>query len=67
MKMRVVLCIAKNFGGFNTVPDLIACGFGGYLKFMCVVQKKDGKYFGELKGNCYPIVEASAEYYFELW
>ena len=67
MKMRCIPLIKEYYKLFQKPPIAMAAGFAGYLLFMKSVKSEDGKYYGELNGALYPIVDEHAAYFFDLW
>jgi tagaturonate reductase len=67
MKMRNVATIQRYYEKFNKAPLHIAKGFAAYLLFMRAIEKVDNQYFGNRRGEKYPIIDDSASYFYELW
>jgi tagaturonate reductase len=67
MAMRVVPVLLRYVERFKKVPEHIALGFAAYLLFMKAVKTEQGTWWGEYKAQLYPINDAQAEYYFNLW
>ncbi len=67
MKLRNVPTLLNHYRKFETVPPLIAKGFGAFLRFMKPVAQIDGKFFGERNGEKYPIRCDSASYFEQKW
>ena len=67
IKMRCIPLIIEYYKLFQKPPIAMAAGFAGYLLFMKSVKSEDGKYYGELNGALYPIVDEHAAYFFDLW
>ena len=67
IKMRCIPLIKEYYKLFQQSPIAMAAGFAGYLLFMKSVKFEDGKYYGELNGALYPIVDEHAAYFFDLW
>ena len=67
MKMRVVPVLMHYYALYNAVPEHIATGFAAYIYFMKSVKEEDGKYYGRLHGNDYPVNDAKAFYFYEKW
>lgn len=55
MKMRNVPTLLNHYRKYNQVPALVAKGFAAYLQFMKAVSVEDGIFYGERKGQKYPI------------
>jgi tagaturonate reductase len=67
IKMRVVPVLLQHYKLHNSVPENIATGFAAYIYFMKAVKEEDGKYYGMLNGNYYPVNDAKASYFYEKW
>lgn len=67
MKMRVVPVLLQHFALNNHVPENMAIGFAAYIYFMKAVKEENGKYYGKLNGNFYPVNDAKAFYFYEKW
>lgn len=67
MKMRVVPVLLQHYKLNHSVPESIATGFAAYIYFMKAVKEEDGKYYGRLNDNDYPINDAKADYFYEKW
>jgi tagaturonate reductase len=65
--MRVVPVLLQHYKLHNSVPENIATGFAAYIYFMKAVKEEDGKYYGMLNGNYYPVNDAKASYFYEKW
>ena len=67
LKLRVVPVLNQYYALHNAVPENIATGFAAYIYFMKAVKEEDGKYYGKLNGNYYPVNDAKAFYFYEKW
>lgn len=67
MRMRVIPCMVRYYELHGKVPLLMARGFAGYLRFMCVTAEKNGSFFGKINGVSYTIDDEAAALYFDLW
>jgi tagaturonate reductase len=67
MKMRNVPLLQRHYELSDSPPVHMATGFAGFLLFMKVTRKADGKYFGERDGKEYEIKDDSAEYFYNAW
>ena len=67
MKMRNVPLLKRYFELYNSVPVHMATGFAGFLIYMKVVRKENGKHFGNRSGQFYEIKDDSVEYFSEVW
>lgn len=67
MRMRVIPCIVRYYELYGKVPLLMARGFAGYLRFMCVTAERNGQFFGKINGVTYTVDDEAAALYFELW
>ena len=65
--MRVIPVLLNYYKLYNKIPKLISTGFAAYILFMKPVKVEDGKYYGEWKGNFYPINDDAAAWFYELW
>ena len=45
----------------------MATGFAAYILFMKTVKEENGKYFGRLNNNYYPIQDDHASYFYKKW
>jgi tagaturonate reductase len=57
----------QHFALHNYVPENMATAFAAYIYFMKAVKQEDGKYYGILNENFYPINDNSAAYFYEKW
>lgn len=67
MRMRNVPTLLKHYERFGTVPAYFALGFAAYLRFMKAEEQTDGKFFGKLNGQSYPIQDGQAAFFYEQW
>jgi len=67
MKMRNIPLLLRHYELQDTPPVHMATGFAGFLLFMKVMKKENGKYFGERNGVSYEIKDDSAEYFYNAW
>jgi tagaturonate reductase len=67
MKMRNVQTLLNYYQKYNVPPPFFSLGFAAYLLFMRAVQEREGKYYGERDGQPYPIIDQSAEYFYQKW
>ncbi len=67
MRTRVVPVLLHYYTLYNTIPESIATGFAAYIYFMKAVKEENGKYFGKIKGNFYPVNDDKAYYFYEKW
>ena len=67
LMLRVVPVLNQYYALHNAVPEHIATGFAAYIYFMKAVKEEDGKYYGKLNGNYYPVNDAKAFYFYEKW
>jgi tagaturonate reductase len=67
MKTRCIPVLLKHYETNNTVPELFALGFAGYLYFMKAVSEKNGQYFGKLQGKDYLIQDDQAGVFYRRW
>ena len=67
MKLRCIPILIKHYQQTETVPELFALGFAGFLYFMKPVNKKEGRYYGELNGEPYLVQDEQAEVFYKRW
>jgi len=67
MKMRNVPTLLKHYSKTDQVPERLAKGFAGYLRFMKPVLHDNNAYYGDLNGKPYSIRCDSAAYFDEKW
>lgn len=67
MKMRCIPVLLNHYQQEETVPELFALGFAAYLYFMKSLKQEDGKFYGELNGKAYLILDDQAEVYHRRW
>jgi len=67
MKLRCIPILIKHYQQSETVPELFALGFAGFLYFMKPVNKKEGRYYGELNGEPYLVQDEQAEVFYKRW
>ncbi|MGV3587919.1 MAG: tagaturonate reductase [Adhaeribacter sp.] len=67
LKMRVIPVLSRYYETASQAPENIAFGFAAYLLFMRATETQNGKYFGTLNGEQYPINDESAAYFYQVW
>jgi tagaturonate reductase len=67
MRLRNVPTLLHLYEQSGTVPQHIALGFAGYLRFMRGVVQTETGWQGELNGTNYPIQDDQADYFAGLW
>ena len=67
MKMRNIPLLQRHYELNDSAPIHMATGFAGFLLYMKVVKKENGKYYGNRNGQFYEIKDDSAEYFSEVW
>lgn len=67
LRMRVLPVLLRHYERNETPPPYIALGFAAYLQFLHPVEQRDGKYYGRLGDEAYPIQDDQAAYFHELW
>ena len=67
MKMRNIPLLQRHYDLSDSPPLYMATGFAGFLLYMKVVKKDNGKYYGNRSGQFYEIKDDSAEYFYEVW
>lgn len=66
MIMRVLPILSKYVERKKAVPEKIAEGIAGWICFTRPVKLVDGIYYGEWKGNPYPIKDDQANWFYEI-
>ncbi|GAB4042847.1 tagaturonate reductase [Spirosoma litoris] len=67
MQMRNIPTLLHYYKQLNVTPRYIALGFAAYLLFMRATSQQDGVWYGERDGQKYPIQDAQAGYFADLW
>lgn len=67
MKLRCIPVLLNHYQQEETVPELFALGFAAYLYFMKAVKQQEGRFYGELNGEPYLILDDQAETYYRRW
>ena len=67
MKMRNIPLLQRHYELNDSPPVRMATGFAGFLLYMRVVKKENGKFFGERNGQLYEIKDDAAEYFSGVW
>lgn len=67
MKMRNIPLLLRHYELNDSPPLHMATGFAGFLLYMKVVKKENGKYYGNRNGHFYEIKDDAAEYFYEVW
>jgi tagaturonate reductase len=67
LKLRIIPVLSRYYDVFGQAPELMALGFAAYLRFMRAEEGEQGKYFGRLQGEKYPINDDQAAYFYQLW
>lgn len=67
MKMRNIPLLQRHYELNDSPPVRMATGFAGFLLYMKVVKKENGKYYGDRNGQLYEIKDDSAEYFYDVW
>lgn len=67
MAMRNIPILLRYVEIYKKVPAHYTLGFAAYLLFMKAVKKDGDAYWGECNGQHYPINDAQAGFYFDLW
>ena len=65
--MRNIPLLQRHYELNNSAPIHMSTGFAGFLLYMKVVKKENGKYYGNRNGQFYEIKDESAEYFSEVW
>jgi tagaturonate reductase len=67
MKLRCIPLLLQHYRHYQSPPDLFALGFAAYILFMKPVKETNGKFYGELNGNEYPIQDDFAAVFMHRW
>ena len=67
LKLRIIPVLSRYYEAFGQAPELMALGFAAYLRFMRAEEADQGKYFGRLQGEKYPINDDQAAYFYQVW
>lgn len=67
MKMRNIPLLQRHYELSDSPPIRMATGFAGFLLYMKVIKKENGKYYGDRNGQLYEIKDDSAEYFTQVW
>lgn len=67
MKMRNLPMLLQHYNSSAHPPELFSLGFAAWIYFMKGVKKEDGKCFGQLNGNYYPIECDKAIDFYHKW
>lgn len=69
IKMRDIPVLLRHYQQHDTPPPCFALGFAAYLLFTKPVRKQEqnNTWYGEFRGQAYPIIDDKAGYYFEMW
>ncbi|QIP15542.1 tagaturonate reductase [Spirosoma aureum] len=67
MQMRNVPTLLHYYQKLAVTPRYISLGFAAYLLFMRATTQDDEVWYGERNGEAYPIYDAQAGYFAELW
>jgi len=65
LRIRVVPVLLNYYKCFNKIPYAIALGFGAYLRFMRIIRKEGGCYYGSAAGQEYLVTDEQAARFFE--
>lgn len=65
--MRNVPLLQQHFATSKSVPEHMALGFAGYLKFMQVSKQEGNAFYGEWKGKAYETKDDAAGYFLAQW
>jgi tagaturonate reductase len=66
MKLRNIPVLLEHYKKTTAPPELMALGFAGHILFM-KCEEEDGKYYGNLNGNKYPVQDDKAQLYAGKW
>jgi tagaturonate reductase len=67
MKLRCIPLLLNYYKNSQNPPELFALGFAAYIYFMKPVKEVNGKFYGELNGNEYPIQDDLAAVFMQRW
>ncbi|GAB3954287.1 tagaturonate reductase [Spirosoma harenae] len=67
MQMRNIPTLLHYYQQLGVTPRYITLGFAAYLRFMQAINQKDEVWYGERDGEAYPIYDAQAGYFADLW
>ncbi|GAB4018547.1 tagaturonate reductase [Spirosoma koreense] len=67
MQMRNVPTLLHYYKKLGVTPRYISLGFAAYLLFMRATTQQDEVWYGERNGEMYPIYDAQAGYFADLW
>ena len=67
MNMRNGLTFRRYYDKFGKVPERMCAGFAAYLLFTRPVREQGDTYYGEFRGNSYPIRDDQAAFFYEQW
>ena len=67
LRGRVVPDLLHYVARFGRVPHYVALGLAAYLLFMRGTRQQGSTWYGEAKGQEYPINDEKAGYYADLW
>jgi tagaturonate reductase len=67
LKLRVIPVLLRYYEVKGQAPALMALGFAAYLRFMRGVEADNGKYYGRLQDQAYPINDDQAAWFYQLW
>ncbi|TKC09575.1 tagaturonate reductase [Pedobacter frigoris] len=65
VKIRILPVLFQYYKQHNKVPKHIAFGFAAFLVFMRTAEKSGDQYYGNYKGDMYPINDDQAVYFSE--
>ncbi|GAB4004197.1 tagaturonate reductase [Spirosoma migulaei] len=67
MQMRNIPTLLHYYKQLGVTPRYISLGFAAYLLFMRATTQQDGVWYGERAGEAYPIQDAQAGYFADVW
>ncbi|WP_338871094.1 tagaturonate reductase [Spirosoma sp. SC4-14] len=67
MHMRNVPTLLHYYEQLGVTPRYISLGFAAYLLFMKATHQQDEVWYGNRNGESYPIYDAQASYFADLW
>ncbi|GAB3985891.1 tagaturonate reductase [Spirosoma daeguense] len=67
MQMRNIPTLLHYYKQLGVTPRYITFGFAAYLRFMQATSQENDVWYGERNGEKYPIYDAQAGYFADLW
>lgn len=67
MRLRILPSILRYYDKTGELPPRLILGFASYLLFMQAVECRQSEFFGNRRGQPYPIRDDEAPYFYQLW